>query len=344
MRAPREILFLAFDGAQVLDVTGPAQIFAGVDETRRDACYRIRIAAGAGGPIATSSGLKLIADLGLDDIDDGTLAATDTLIVVGGDAGVGPALKDGRITAIVRRAEGRARRIASVCTGAFFLAAAGRLDGRRAATHWDAIERLRRFRPAVDVDPDAIHVRDGDIWTSAGVTAGIDLALAMVEADHDRETALAIARRNVVFRVRPGGQAQYSAELAGQAAGGPLARLTSAINAEPARTWTVQALADAAGMSSRTLTRQFRTHLGAAPAEFVERARVDFARRAMLDGDAQLQQIAVEAGFGGLRRMDRAFARVIGASPSEFRSRFRTPARKEPSCTRPSSASFSSRT
>jgi transcriptional regulator GlxA family with amidase domain len=178
---------LAFPSAQLLDITGPLQMFAGAnDELVREA-YRLQIAAPDAGPFATSSGIRLVADVSFPDVTDEKLSLIHTLIAAGGNDGVRTELQNGAITKIVASAAGRVSRIASVCSGAFFLAAAGILDGRRAATHWDAVEPLKRFRPAVHVDGDAIHIEDGGVWTSAGVTAGIDLALAMIEADHGRD-------------------------------------------------------------------------------------------------------------------------------------------------------------
>jgi len=229
------------------------------------------------------------------------------------------------VTQIVSRALGRVPRIASVCSGTFFLAAAGALDGRRAATHWSEIDALKRFRPAVLVDDDAIHIEDGGIWTSAGVTAGMDLALAMIEADLGRRIALAIARRHVVFRIRPGGQSQFSAELSAQSAGNAkLQRLAEKVNAHPRADWRTDALAAEIAVSQRSLSRLFRAVLNISPADFVERVRIDLARRRLLETDENVETIAVACGFGSLRRMDRAFGRTIAASPSEFRSRFKT--------------------
>jgi transcriptional regulator GlxA family with amidase domain len=216
-------------------------------------------------------------------------------------------------------------RIASVCTGTFFLAAAGALDGRRAATHWSEVETLRRFRPAALVDGDAIHIEDRGIWTSAGVTAGMDLALAMIEADFGRKVALAIARRHVVFRIRPGGQSQFSAELVAQSADNPkLQKLAEKITTRPRADWQTDVLAAEAGVSRRSLSRLFRRGLDISPADFVERVRTDLARRRLLETNDNVEAIAVACGFGSLRRMDRAFARAMSASPTEFRSRFRT--------------------
>lgn len=325
MITERTILMLAFPGAQILDITGPLQILAAANCEIEFGRYRIEIAAPQPGPFTTSSGLQLVADLSFDDIDDARLAATHTLMVAGGDEGVRRQLESGAITALVRRASGRAQRVASVCTGAFILAAAGLLDGRRAATHWQSVDILARSYPQVRVDGDAIHVRDGDVWTSAGVTAGIDLALAMVESDHGRDVSLALARRHVVFRIRPGGQSQFSAEMQAQfAADDRLAHLAEKIAAEPAGDWRTESLAAEANVSIRTLTRLFRRTLDMSPAKFVERVRVDKARRALVETPSPVSSIAEACGFGTLRRMDRAFDRAIATTPSAFRARFKT--------------------
>ncbi|MGH6660548.1 MAG: GlxA family transcriptional regulator [Rhodospirillales bacterium] len=324
MNRPQRIVMLAYPDSQILDVTGPMQMFAGVNEELNRSAYALLIAAPKRGPFKTSSGLRLVADLAVADINPAILRRTDTLIAAGGNLGLRSALEGGEITALIKDAYKCGLRIASVCTGAFFLAAAGVLDGRRAATHWRAVTRLREFRPQVDVDPEAIHVRDGNVWTSAGVTAGIDLALAMVEADHGRAVALAVARRHVVFRIRPGGQSQFSPELAAQSARDDrLVNLAEKIATEPAQNWQTDALATEAGMSLRSLHRLFRKELNTSPSEFVERVRIDQARRALLETDAAIETVAVRCGFGSLRRMDRAFARVISATPTEFRARFR---------------------
>jgi len=252
-------------------------------------------------------------------------------------------LARGGATDIVRRAIDRVPRIASVCSGTFFLAAAGALDGRRATTHWSEVDALQRFRPAVSVEGDAIHVEDRGVWTSAGVTAGMDLALAMIEADLGRKLALAIARRHVVFRIRPGGQSQFSAELAAQSAGNSkIAKLAERVTAHPRADWRTDALAAQAGVSQRSLSRLFRAGLNISPADFVERVRTDLARRRLLETDDHVETIAAACGFGSLRRMDRAFARTIAASPTAFRSRFRT--NGEEPCRSSTSDSSSSRT
>jgi transcriptional regulator GlxA family with amidase domain len=340
MAAPRNILMLAFPNAQMLDVTGPLQMFAGANDELSRQAYRIEIAAPEEGPFATSSGVRLVADLSFAQVTTRRLARTHTLLTVGGDPGVQAELARGGVTGIVSRAVGRVPRIASVCSGAFFLAAAGVLDGRRAATHWSEIEALRRFRPAVVVDDDAIHVVDGGVWTSAGVTAGMDLALAMIEVDHGRDVALAIARRHVVFRIRPGGQSQFSSELAAQSVGnGKIRRLAERIAQRPHSDWRTDVLAAEAGVSQRSLSRLFRSGLDVSPADFVERVRIDLARRRLLDTSESVETIARGCGFGSLRRMDRAFARTIAVSPTEFRARFK--ANGEKSC-QPSISALSS--
>ena len=325
MSTPHRILLLAFPNGQLLDIAGPLQMFAGANDALSRKMYGVEIAALQAGPFATSSGVRLVADVSFAQITNRRLAHIHTLIAVGGEPGMREELARGNVTGIVSRAIGRVSRIASVCSGTFFLAAAGALDGRRAATHWSEVEALKRFRPAVLVDGDAIHVEDRGIWTSAGVTAGMDLALAMIEADLGRKVALAIARRHVVFRIRPGGQSQFSAELVAQSADNPkLQKLAEKIATHPRADWQTDVLAAQAGVSRRSLSRLFRTGLNISPADFVGRVRTDLARRRLLETNDNVEAIAVACGFGSLRRMDRAFARAMSASPTEFRSRFRT--------------------
>jgi transcriptional regulator GlxA family with amidase domain len=323
MSTPHNVLLLAFPNGQLLDIAGPLQMFAGANDEVSGA-YRIEIAAPQAGPFTTSSGVRLLADMAFTQLTNRRLARIDTLITVGGEPGMRQELARGSVTQIVARAVGRVPRIASVCNGTFFLAAAGLLDGRRATTHWSDIDALKRFRPAVLVDGDAIYIEDRGIWTSAGVTTGMDLALAMIEADLGRKVALAIARRYVVFRIRPGGQSQFSAELTAQSARNPkLQQLAEVVTARPRTDWRTDALAAEAGVSQRSLSRLFRAGLNISPADFVERVRIDLARRRLLDTDDNVETIAVACGFGSLRRMDRAFARTMAASPTEFRSRFK---------------------
>lgn len=327
LMASRRILFLAFPGHQLLDVTGPLQMFAGANDELGSQVYDCQLAATRTGAVRSSSGLELVATRVFSGIDTRALRAVDTLVALGGSGvAIAEELSLGAISALVRKAPGRVRRIASVCAGAFFLADAGVLDGRRAATHWASAEALKRFRPAVEVDPDPIFICDPPLYTSAGVTAGIDLALAMIEEDHGRAVALAVARRHVVFRMRPGGQAQFSSELAAQGCEDRrLERLARAVRDAPGADWRVQTLTEAAGVSPRTLSRLFRAELGTTPAGFVERVRVDAARDALLESDQPIEAIADACGFGSIRRLDRAFARTLGTPPREFRRRFHRP-------------------
>lgn len=325
MPTSHNILLLAFPNGQLLDIAGPLQMFAGANDELSRRAYRMKIAAPQAGPFATSSGVRLVADMAFTQVTNRRLARTDTLITVGGEPGMRQELARGSVTRIVSRAIGRVPRIASVCNGTFFLAAAGALDGRRAATHWSEVDALKRFRPAVLVDGEAIHIEDRGIWTSAGVTAGIDLALAMIEADLGRKLALAVARRHVVFRIRPGGQSQFSVELAAQSAENPkIQKLAETVTTHPRADWRTHVLAVEAGVSQRSLSRLFRAGLNISPADFVERVRTDLARRKLLETDDNVKTIALACGFGSLRRMDRAFARTMAASPTEFRSRFKT--------------------
>ena len=325
MPAPHRILLLAFPNGQLLDIAGPLQMFAAANDELSRQVYRIEIAAPQAGSFATSSGVRLVADVSFAQVTNKRLARIHTLITVGGEPGMREELVRGNATDIVARAIGRVPRIASVCSGTFFLAAAGALDGRRAATHWSEVEALKLFRPAVLVDGDAIHIEDRGVWTSAGVTAGMDLALAMVEADLGRKVALAIARRHVLFRIRPGGQSQFSAELVAQSTDNPkIKKLAEKVTAQPRADWRTDILAAEAGVSRRSLSRLFRMGLDVSPADFVERVRTDLARRRLLETDDNVEAIAVTCGFGSLRRMDRAFARSMSASPTEFRSRFKT--------------------
>jgi transcriptional regulator GlxA family with amidase domain len=219
------------------------------------------------------------------------------------------------------------RRLGSTCTGAFVLAAAGLLDGRRAATHWAYCDRLQRQYPAIEVDGDSIFVEDQGVWTSAGVTAGMDLALAMVEEDFEPDLALAVARRLVLFLKRPGGQSQFSAPLQSQSVEGQLKPLLKWILDNPAADLRTDKLADRANMSLRNFHRAFLSATGKPPAEWVEEMRMQLAKRLLEQTDHHVDQVAVKAGFGTYQRMWRAFMRQIGVTPAAYRARFAKAAR-----------------
>lgn len=314
----RRIVILGFEDAQSLDITGPLEVFA-TAERLSPGRYRHAVVSPDGQPFATGSGLRIVADGTLDDVD----GPIDTLVVAGGP-GVGGARRDAALVATVAAASRRTRRVAAVCTGAFLLAEAGLLDGRRAATHWSAVDRLAARHPRIEVDPDSIFVRDGDVWTSAGVTAGIDLALALVEEDHGRDAALEIARWLVVFAKRPGGQAQFSAPLAAQVAErAPIRAAQELARARPEADLTVESLAAHAHMSVRGFARAFRREVGVTPAAYVEAVRVERAVAMLQTTAAGADRIAAACGFGTVETFRRAFRRRMGVSPGEYRDRFR---------------------
>ncbi|WP_030168833.1 GlxA family transcriptional regulator [Streptomyces sp. NRRL S-813] len=313
--AQRTLLVVLFDGVQSLDVTGPVEVFSGA-ERHSPGTYRVRTASLDGGPVRTSSGLTLVPDGSLTRAPE-----PHTLLVPGGE---GTRRPDPRLVEWLRSAGPRARRLVSVCTGAILLARAGLLDGRRVTTHWAYCETLARQHPAVEVDPDPIFVRDGDVATSAGVTAGIDLALALVEEDLGRDAALTVARHLVVFLRRPGNQAQFSAQLAAQTARRePLRDVQQWITEHPAGDLSVESLAARAALSPRHFARAFQAETGMPPGRYVERVRLEHARRLLEDTADGIEEISRACGYGTPEAMRRAFLRTLGASPAEYRRRFR---------------------
>jgi transcriptional regulator GlxA family with amidase domain len=328
MPTPHHVLMLALPIVQTLDVTGPMEVFAQANAraaaANRAKPYRLELAAPKAGLVETSCGIALHATHSFSARGP----APDTLIVAGG-AGTRAAIHDRKLIATLRRIALRTPRVASVCTGAYPLAAAGLLDGRRATTHWAYCTAFGQRFPKVTVDPDAIFVVDGKFLTSAGVTAGIDLALAMVEQDLGRREALAIARQLVVFLRRPGGQSQYSAHLQAepdsdgderfaQLARWMLGHLTADLS--------VEALATRAAMSPRNFARRFAAVMGATPARYVQRLRLDAARRLLTEGDLPVAEVARRAGFGSVETMRLAFQRHLKVAPQDFRQRFHRPA------------------
>ena len=331
MRAPRKserlVAVLAFENVQLLDVAGPVQTFASANELVRDAGgapFRIVVASRRGGVVRTSAGLPLLTmpigrAFGEADID--------TLMLPGGP-GVHEVLKDHWITNWVRNKFSSSRRIASVCTGAFLLAETGLLKGRRATTHWKSCSRFQERYPDVHVERDPIYLRDGRIWTSAGVTAGIDLSLALIEEDLGRQVAMQVARHLVVFLNRPGGQSQFSAPLEAQAqaavgnAPNHFAPLHGWIAEHVADDLRVERLAEQAGMSARTFARIYAAKMGITPARMVEKIRVEAVRRNLEETDLPIKRIAALCGFGQEERLRRAFARQVGTTPADYRRRF----------------------
>ena len=313
----QRIVILGFDDLQSLDVTGPTEVFSLAARTA-DAPYRIELVAPSSDPIRTNSGLTLVPERAATSVR----GAIDTLIVAGG-SGVEAACGDERLVSWLRGAASRARRVASVCTGAFLLAEAGVLDGRRAATHWAGCSELERRYPAVEVDHDSIYVRDGDVWTSAGVTAGMDLALALVEEDLGRDVALEVARWLVVFVRRPGGQSQFSSHLRAQVAERePLRELQEWMTAHLDADLSVPALAERAHMSPRNFARAFAREVGMTPAAYVEALRTDHARLRLESSGQKIDAVAHDCRFGTVETMRRAFHRRLGVGPADYRTRF----------------------
>jgi transcriptional regulator GlxA family with amidase domain len=311
----RTVLAVLFDGVQSLDVTGPLEVFAGAD-LHTPGTYRLTTASLDGAPVRTSSGLTLVPDHAL-----ATAPAPHTLLVPGGRGTRHPAPG---IVAWLREHGPRAERLVSVCTGAVLLAEAGLLAGRRATTHWAYCDKLARDHPAIELDPDPIYIRDGHIATSAGVTSGIDLALALVEEDLGREVALAVARHLVVFLRRPGNQAQFSAQLAAQTAKRePLREVQQWITEHPADDLGVETLAARARLSPRHFARAFQAETGMTPGRYVDRVRLEHARRLLEDTSDGVEEISRTCGYGTSEAMRRAFVKALGAAPAEYRRRFR---------------------
>jgi len=314
---PPRVEILAFPDVQLLDVAGPLQVFASANRLARDAGrtapYTARVVAP--GEVTSSAGLGLGADrLPAPD------APLDTLVVAGGE-GVEAAAADPAMRHWLRARAMRARRVASVCTGAFLLASAGLLDGRRAVTHWSRCADLARAYPNVRVNPDPIFIQDGNVWTSAGVTAGIDLALALVEQDLGQAAALAVARQLVVFLKRPGGQAQFSAALSRQHCDDRWGALHAWIADHLADELSVSRLAGRAGMTERSFVRHYRQQTGTTPARAVEQLRVEAARQLLCDTGLPLKRVAQRCGFGSEETMRRSFLRVVATAPREYRQR-----------------------
>jgi transcriptional regulator GlxA family with amidase domain len=315
----RSVVVAVFPGLQSLDLVGPLEVFSTANRYVPSAAYRLTVAAARPGPVACTSGLEVVADVALADVR----GPIDTLVVVGGE-GTYEAVVDTSFVAQVQRLAGRSRRVTSVCSGAFVLAQAGLLDGRTATTHWSVCDRLAELFPAVTVDPDPIFVRDGHVYTSAGVTSGMDLALALVEDDHGRDIALQVARQLVLFLRRPANQSQFSAQLAAQMAERDGLRDAQRFVVDhPDRDCSVAALARLAAMSERHFARCFTEEVGVTPARYVERVRVETARRLLEDTDEGVEAVSAAAGFGTAETMRRTFLRVLRTTPSGYRERFR---------------------
>jgi transcriptional regulator GlxA family with amidase domain len=313
------MVIVVFDDVTMLDVAGAGEVFA--EANRFGADYRLKIASVDGRDVTTSIGTRLGVTDAISSIE-----SADTVMVAGSDdlprRPIDPQLVDE-----IKSIAGRTRRLASICTGSFVLAQAGLLNGRRATTHWHDARLFARAFPDIAVEPDAIFVRDGDVFTSAGVSSGIDLALALVEMDHGTDLVRDVARWLVVYLKRAGGQSQFSVLVeADPPPQSPLRKVTDAISADPAADHSVKTLAARASLSTRQLTRLFQSELGTTPARYVEMVRID-AARAALDAGRTVTDTAHMAGFGSPESLRRVFVDHLGVSPKAYRERFRTAAR-----------------
>lgn len=327
MRTPRRIVIVTFPGLQPLDVVGPAEVFGGAsdltatwtDGVATDRAYEIEVVAEKFEPLPARSGAYSILPAGSLRSCSGPI---DTLIVAGGN-GVIEAEDSEELVDWIRRAADRSRRVASVCSGSLLLARAGLLDGLRATSHWASCSELARRFPEVTVERDPIFVQDGRVWTSAGVTAGMDLSLALVADDLGEEVALQVARWLVLFLRRPGGQAQFSSHVSMPAATSSLRDLQLWMADNLEADLRVEVLADRAGMSLRSFSRAFNRETGTTPAAYVETLRIERARQRLEGPDEPIDRIAIDCGFGTPETMRRAFARRLGVSPADYRQRFR---------------------
>lgn len=314
----KNVAIFLFDDFQILDVAGPTAAFE-IAERIKPGSYRFQVLSIKGGSVRSSSGIAIDTTIADDT------KSLDTLIVVGG-TGTAQAMHHQEVTAYLRARNGATRRLCSVCSGAFLLAAAGLLDGKRATTHWNRADELRRLFPAIRVEADRIHIRDGKIWTSAGISAGIDLALALVAEDLGEAVAKRVAQQMVVYYRRPGGQSQFSAlvELGGDTTA--FAPLFGYMRAHLSERLTVEQLAERMAMSPRNFARAFVREVGVSPAKALERLRLDVARERVETSREPVEQIAASTGFHDPERMRRAFVRHFGQPPQAMRRLYAWPA------------------
>jgi transcriptional regulator GlxA family with amidase domain len=318
----RRIVMLAYGDAQILDITGPLEVFARTSRWLKDHhrfdrdAYRIELVAPRAGWFATSGGLRLQADRAYADV-----RTPHTLLIAGG-IGYRSLMTDEALLKWIRMQASRVERLGSICTGALLLGAAGLLNGRPATTHWAYLDRLGEVAPGVEVNRDAIYVRSGNIFTSAGVTAGMDMALAMVESDWGKPTALAVAQELVMYLKRPGGQSQFSRHLVAQQRDDVFGMLELWMLEHLDADLSVEKLARRASMSPRHFARIFKQRLGTTPAAYVRRLRVEEARRRIEGGTTRVKHVARESGFADEQQLRRAYKQLLGITPAEYRSRF----------------------
>jgi transcriptional regulator GlxA family with amidase domain len=320
--APHRVAMLGFAQAQILDITGPLEVFARTSRWLRDHhdlrfdAYEIELVAPRAGPIDTSGGLQLLAARSYTD-----MRPANTLLIAGG-IGYASLLKERDLLNWIRRQASKVERIGSICTGALVLAAAGLLDGKTVTTHWAYCDRLEKLAHGSHVERDAIYVKSDKLYTSAGVTSGMDMALAMVEADWGKACAVAVAQELVMYLKRPGGQSQFSRHLSAERRDDVFGNLELWILEHLEADLSVESLARRADMSTRHFARMFAQRVGATPAAYVRRLRVERARSRIESGAARVKQVARECGFADEQKLRRAFRQVLGVTPAEYRSRF----------------------
>jgi transcriptional regulator GlxA family with amidase domain len=313
---PHQVAILVYDGVKLLDIAGPADVFA--EANRLGAEYQVVLVSPTGQPVTSSIGIRMDVDG-----DTGAAPAADTFLVAGGDVYPRTAI-DRDVVEAARTLAARAGRVGSICTGAFVLGAAGLLDGKRATTHWKVAHELADRHPSTTVEPDSIYVRDGTTYTSAGVSAGIDLALALVEEDHGPELTRNAARHLVVYLQRSGGQSQFSVPLQGPPPRTPALRtIVDLVTADPSGDYSLAELARHLNVSPRHLTRLFHDELAITPTRYVELIRFDLAK-ALLDQGHTATQAAARAGFPSYESLRRVFARELAISPAAYQRRFST--------------------
>lgn len=319
-KSPRDIVMFVYPDAHLLDISGPMALFAAANDFAGFPAYRVSLAAARIGIVATSAGIALAATRRIGRV----IAGIDTLLVAGG-IGIDAQLGQRPVIRWLQRQAPHCRRVASVCSGALLLAKAGLLDGRRAATHWVRCEQLAADYPAISVERDSIFVRDGKFYSSAGISAGMDLALALIEEDLGAAVVAQLAREFVLYMRRSGGQAQFSPALRAQdTAPGRIAGLQQWILAHLEQPLDVETLAARVAMSPRHFARRFLDETGMTPAAFVAAARIDAARQALADGHEQIDAVAQRFGFGSAERLRRNFRRHLAVTPSQFRQHFQT--------------------
>lgn len=316
------VVMLAFPDAQVIDVTGPLEVFSRTTRWLRDtwgrnaAAYEVEVVAAEAGAVRMSSGLELVAARAFREVE-----ACDTLLVAGG-IGWARAAEDAALLAWLRAMAPRVERLGSICTGALILAKAGLLDGRPATTHWGYCDRLAELAPTCTVEPDAIFVESGRIFTSAGVTTGMDLALELVERDWGKATAVSVAQELVIYRKRPGGQGQFSRFLEAERRSDPFGQLQLWVLDHLQEDLPLERLAGAAGMSPRHFSRRFKAEVGVTPGTYVAKVRLEEACRRLESGAPALKDVARACGFADEQNLRRAFRRHVGVAPREYRERF----------------------